>query len=145
MHQSPSFDTLVFAQADIKLVKRSVTVGLMNSKLGCVVRMVVDSILPHVESGPNDHRKDTPPFNRNPFLIFNSIFGCDIKLIIIFFIISFSTTNAAAFFQIFNMQSGMHGPKIRSMDPCSEFENLFLLSLSTNLPIFSYFSLVFWK
>ena len=33
-------------------------VGL--SKLGCVVRMVVDSILPHAESGPNDHRKDAP-------------------------------------------------------------------------------------
>ena len=62
MHQSPgpSFDTLVFVLADIKLVKRSVTAGLMNSKLGCVVRMVVDSILPHVESGPNDHRQDAP-------------------------------------------------------------------------------------
>ena len=31
-------------------------------KLGCVVRMVVDSILPHAECGPNDHRKDAPPF-----------------------------------------------------------------------------------
>ena len=31
-------------------------------KLGCVVRMVVDSILPHAESGQNDHRKDAPPF-----------------------------------------------------------------------------------
>ena len=31
-------------------------------KLGCVVRMVIDSILPHAESGPNDHRKDAPPF-----------------------------------------------------------------------------------
>ena len=31
-------------------------------KLGCVVRMVVDSILPHAESGPNDQRKDAPPF-----------------------------------------------------------------------------------
>ena len=28
----------------------------------CVVRMVLDSILPHAESGPNDHRKDAPPF-----------------------------------------------------------------------------------
>ena len=25
--------------------------------------MVVDSRLSHVESGPNDHRKDAPPFN----------------------------------------------------------------------------------
>jgi len=31
-------------------------------KLGCVVGLVVDSILPHAESGPNDHRKDAPPF-----------------------------------------------------------------------------------
>ena len=31
-------------------------------KLGCVVRMVVDSILPHEESGPNYHRKDALPF-----------------------------------------------------------------------------------
>ena len=30
--------------------------------LGCVVRMVVDSILPDAECGPNDHRKDAPPF-----------------------------------------------------------------------------------
>ena len=32
-------------------------------KLGCVVRMVVDSLLPHAKSGPNDHRKDAPPFS----------------------------------------------------------------------------------
>ena len=31
-------------------------------KLGCVVRMVVGSILPDAESWPNDHRKDVPPF-----------------------------------------------------------------------------------
>ena len=31
-------------------------------KLGCVVRMVVDSILPHAESGLNDQQKDAPPF-----------------------------------------------------------------------------------
>ena len=33
------------------------------SKLGCVVRMVVDSVLPHAESGSNAHRKDAPPFS----------------------------------------------------------------------------------
>ena len=33
------------------------------NKLGCVARMVVDSELPHTESGPNDHRKDAPPFS----------------------------------------------------------------------------------
>ena len=27
--------------------------------------MVVDSILPHAESGPNDHRKDAPPLTTN--------------------------------------------------------------------------------
>ena len=27
--------------------------------------MVVDSILPQAECGPNDHRKDAPSFNRN--------------------------------------------------------------------------------
>ena len=31
-------------------------------KLGCVVRMAVDSLLPQAESGPNDHRKDAPSF-----------------------------------------------------------------------------------
>ena len=29
-------------------------------KLGCVVRMVVGSILPHAECGPNDHEKTLP-------------------------------------------------------------------------------------
>ena len=37
---------------------------LLYSKLGCVVRMVVDSILPHAKSGPNDHRKDAPCFTK---------------------------------------------------------------------------------
>ena len=32
------------------------------NKLGCVVRIVVDSILHHAESGLNDHRKDAPRF-----------------------------------------------------------------------------------
>ena len=31
-------------------------------KLGCVVRMDVDTLLLHTVSGPNDHRKDAPPF-----------------------------------------------------------------------------------
>ena len=35
----------------------------IKCKLGCVVRMVVDSILPHAESGPNDNWKDAPPFS----------------------------------------------------------------------------------
>ena len=32
-----------------------------SAKLGCVARIAVDSILPHAESGPNNHRKDEPP------------------------------------------------------------------------------------
>ena len=36
---------------------------LENCKLGCVVRMVVYSILLHVTSGRNDHRKDAPLFS----------------------------------------------------------------------------------
>ena len=32
----------------------------MTHKLGCVVTIVVDSILPHAESGPTDHQKDAP-------------------------------------------------------------------------------------
>ena len=27
-----------------------------------MVRIVIDSLLPHAEFGPNDHRKDAPPF-----------------------------------------------------------------------------------
>ena len=33
-----------------------------KNKLGCVVRMVIDSILFHAECEPNDHRKDAPLF-----------------------------------------------------------------------------------
>ena len=33
-----------------------------TTKLGCVVRMVVESIVPHAECGPNDQRKDAPRF-----------------------------------------------------------------------------------
>ena len=33
-----------------------------KDKLGCLVWMVVAPILPHEESGPNDHRKDEPRF-----------------------------------------------------------------------------------
>ena len=45
-------------------VKERVKIRLFYSiaKLGCVVRMVVGSLLPHAESGPNDHRKDAPQF-----------------------------------------------------------------------------------
>ena len=36
-------------------------------KLGCVVRMVVDSILSHAECEPNDHLKDAPPLISSSF------------------------------------------------------------------------------
>jgi len=45
------------------------TVGSpLTNKLGSLVRMVIDSILPHAECGPNDHREDASPFNL--FVIF---------------------------------------------------------------------------
>ena len=31
-----------------------------STKLGCVVRMVIDSLLSHAASEPNDNRKDAP-------------------------------------------------------------------------------------
>ena len=34
----------------------------MNCKVGRVFPMVVVSILPHAEFGPNDHREDAPHF-----------------------------------------------------------------------------------
>ena len=33
-----------------------------SNKLGCAVGIVVDSILFYATSGPNDYRKDAPPF-----------------------------------------------------------------------------------
>ena len=36
-------------------------ISLLICKVGCVVVMVVVSILPHAEFGPNDHRQDAPP------------------------------------------------------------------------------------
>ena len=40
----------------------SAKIRFLTYKLGCVVKMVVNTILPHAESGRNDHRKDAPPF-----------------------------------------------------------------------------------
>ena len=40
-----------------------------TTKLGCVVRMVVDSILPHAGSGSNDHRKDVPQFSNHLMIL----------------------------------------------------------------------------
>ena len=45
-----------------RLIRRYTGPCTLEIKLGCVVRMVVDSILPHAKSGPNDHRKDAPLF-----------------------------------------------------------------------------------
>ena len=41
------------------------TATFAKTKLGLVVRMDVGSILPLAECGPNDHRKDAPPFIYN--------------------------------------------------------------------------------
>ena len=43
-------------------------------KVGCVFSMVIVSILPHAEFGPNDHREDAPYFRigvlKNDFISF---------------------------------------------------------------------------
>ena len=44
----------------------SARIELPVCKLGCVVRMVVVSMLPHAECGPNDRRKDAPPVYHLP-------------------------------------------------------------------------------
>ena len=36
--------------------------GKIIYKVGCVFPMVIVSILPHAEFGPNDHREDAPHF-----------------------------------------------------------------------------------
>ena len=51
-----------------RLIRRYTGPCTLEIKLGCVVRMVVDSILPHAECGPNDHSKDAPPFINNLIL-----------------------------------------------------------------------------
>ena len=57
-------------KAENRMRDISIEVSKVNyyCKVGCVVRMVVDSILLHAECGPNDHRKDAPPFNGKSFL-----------------------------------------------------------------------------
>ena len=45
----------IFSENSVKMSQFS------SCKLGCVLRMVVDPILPHAKSGPNYHRKDAPP------------------------------------------------------------------------------------
>ena len=61
---------------------RNIIKSHYSDKLGCVVRIVIDSILPHVKCGPNYHQKDaflvtlyilveqleTEGFNRTLFL-----------------------------------------------------------------------------
>ena len=44
---------------------RNLSIGISettNCKVGCVILMVVVSILPHAEFGPNDHQKDASDF-----------------------------------------------------------------------------------
>ena len=42
----------------------------ITNKVECVFPIVVDSMLPHAEFGPNDHRKDAPRFTTRNILIF---------------------------------------------------------------------------
>ena len=54
---TPLTNRIIRWQEKVKYIYRSI-----SYKLGCVVRMVVDSILPHAECGPNDNRKDAPSY-----------------------------------------------------------------------------------
>ena len=49
---------------------------------GALVRMAVDSILPHAEFGPNDHRKDAPRLEYVDWM--KMIFGEELKSSFIF-------------------------------------------------------------
>ena len=49
--------------ADLHLYKHFNSKLDIEGKVGCVFSMVVVSILPHAEFGPNDHQKDAPHFN----------------------------------------------------------------------------------
>ena len=46
------------------------TYGLCPSKVEYVFPVVVDSMLPHVEFGPNDYRQDALHFNLSDVIIF---------------------------------------------------------------------------
>ena len=50
------WDVIVIGSGTVSILKWL----FIHNKLGCVVRMVVGSILSHTECGPNDHRKDAP-------------------------------------------------------------------------------------
>ena len=60
----------IFNHSKIAIKSNTRHLYFLVCKLGCAVRMVVDSILTHAECEPNDHRKDAPPFN--PKCICNS-------------------------------------------------------------------------
>ena len=56
----------VFLTKDIFFLGVKLTISTWNfqvHKVGCVFAMVVVSILPQAEFGPNDHRQDAPHFN----------------------------------------------------------------------------------
>ena len=50
---------------DGSVVVSNLSACLTIFKLECVIRMVVDYMLPHAECEPNNHRKDAPPFSLN--------------------------------------------------------------------------------
>jgi len=60
LNENPFSMLVVVSDGDHRDVYRRNKVSC-HTKLGYVVRMVVDSILPHAECGQNDHRKDAPP------------------------------------------------------------------------------------
>ena len=54
-HSAGSSGSVLSSQAGFQVL-------VFYSKLGCVVRMVIDSVLPCSECRPNDYRKDASPF-----------------------------------------------------------------------------------
>ena len=55
----------------------------LTNKLGCVVRMVVGSIMLPAECGLNDHRKDAPSFNIDKTDIKMNLFSItDLRVVI---------------------------------------------------------------
>ena len=43
-------------------VDTGIEIQIIGNKMGCVFPMVILSILPHAEFGPNDHRENAPHF-----------------------------------------------------------------------------------
>ena len=43
--------------------------GIQPNKVGCAFPMVIVTIMPHAEFGPNDHRVDAPHFTKYTIIL----------------------------------------------------------------------------